>query len=254
MVAILMLTAAAAAMQSGAGVGEMITLAAGADEARCTSEAGLCWSMKPTDDGKGWNLHQQSGADRAERDFALLIPKHMNVSVWDKAITIPAMENGGRARGSCCGICRKTYNVFWRARWLKLYSLDNEYGSPILGDELLSVPISASKMIRACFSERDYKRRRNACHDEYNFDATLEVSPVSAPGWPTLRYVARADGFPGGASLDRDSSTDPPLKERDLERRADPACSFTRTAVYNPLTARYEFNSPSPDCSDYWDL
>jgi hypothetical protein len=45
------------------------------------------------------------------------------------------------------------------------------------------VPFSCSKMIRACFSERDYKTSRH-CHDEMN-------------GYLTIQFPARAGDVPG---------------------------------------------------------
>lgn len=261
MVAFLILASVVATAQP-ANTGKAIVLVAGQGGARCLPDQTLCWSIKPLDDGKGWMLHQQSGPNRAERDVALSIPKdddHSSVTLWSQVITAPAKDSDGSTPPSLLiGIVVETRTMYsgggGAARWLKLYSLDRQYGTPELGNEVLAVPISANKLIRACFSEQDYKRRRNACHDEYGFEATLDVVQGAAAGWPRLTYVAKADGFPDGASLDRDSTADRPLKKRDLVRAADPVCSFTRTATYNPLTERYEFDSPSPDCSDYWTL
>lgn len=116
---------------------------------------------------------------------------------------------------------------------------------------LLEVPLEGALMIRACFSEKDERRRRGACHDEYGFSASLTLAPGGAPGWPALRYASEAWGFPRGASRSRDSSERGPLRQADLVRQRDAACSITRVFLPDAGTGGYAPNAPLPDCSDY---
>jgi hypothetical protein len=58
------------------------------------------------------------------------------------------------------------------------------------------VTFSCSKLIRACFTEEDYKRRGNNCHDEYDGFLTLEYAASTSPGryaW-TAVWHERSDG------------------------------------------------------------
>jgi hypothetical protein len=43
------------------------------------------------------------------------------------------------------------------------------------------VPFSCSKLIRACFTPEDYRRKGKNCHDEYSGILTLKVSPSPSP-------------------------------------------------------------------------
>jgi len=105
-------------------------------------------------------------------------------------------------------------------------------------------------MIRACFSEKDMKDRLEACHDEYDFGATLAAAPAGADAFPTLSYRAVATAFPRTSRRSTDNS-EKPLERADLVRAQDPACTYDRILRYDPATARYEMDRPAPDCSDY---
>ena len=127
----------------------------------------------------------------------------------------------------------------------------------IVGDQarpVLEVDEGASKMIRACFSEKDMKDRRGACHDEYMFSATITLVPTTPAGMPVFRYVTNASDFPAGSSQDQDSSARGRLKKSDIRTVVDPECSYQRVIRLNPPTQRYEFDTPGPDCSDFTDL
>ncbi|HSD36384.1 MAG TPA: hypothetical protein VLC92_02680 [Rhodocyclaceae bacterium] len=117
--------------------------------------------------------------------------------------------------------------------------------------EVLSVPQSANVMIRACFGERDMKKRAGACHDEYNFDANLALTGKSAAGMPVLRYRSTATSFPGPVSRSRDSLAGRPLRKRDLVTFTDPQCSYQRLYRFAPEARSYVPDTPPPDCSNY---
>lgn len=117
--------------------------------------------------------------------------------------------------------------------------------------EVLSVPQSANVMIRACFSERDMKKRAGACHDEYTFDAIITLTGASAAGMPVLHYRSKATSFPGPVSRSKDSLAGRPLRERDIITVTDRQCSYQRLYRLTPKTRTYIPDAPLPDCSDY---
>ena len=117
--------------------------------------------------------------------------------------------------------------------------------------EVLSVPQSANVMIRACFSERDMKQRAGACHDEYNFNASLALTGASVAGMPVLRYHSKATSFPGPVSRSKDSLEGRPLRKRDIVTVTNSGCSYQRLYHFDPETRSYVPDTPPPDCSDY---
>lgn len=117
--------------------------------------------------------------------------------------------------------------------------------------KVLRVPQHASVMIRACFNELDMKRRAGACHDEYNFDATLTLVRKLKSGMPVFRYRSKATSFPGAVSRSKDSLAGRPLRKRDLITVTDPQCSYRRMYRFDPQARRYVADTPPPDCSNY---
>ncbi|MBC2670748.1 hypothetical protein ACFOON_12825 [Novosphingobium piscinae] len=115
----------------------------------------------------------------------------------------------------------------------------------------IDLPWDANALIRACFSEKDVRQRRGACHDEYGYAASLELAPGGTPGAPVLRYRALATSYPGAVSRGADSLAARPLRKGDLVRVTDPACTFTRLLRFDPATGRFTPEAPLPDCSDY---
>jgi hypothetical protein len=117
--------------------------------------------------------------------------------------------------------------------------------------EVLSVPLNADVMIRACFSEPDMKQRAGACHDEYSFNANLTLPGTSVAGMPVLRYRSKATSFPGPVSRSKDSLAGRPLRKRDIVTVTDPQCSYQRLYRFDPETRSYVSDTPPPDCSNY---
>lgn len=117
--------------------------------------------------------------------------------------------------------------------------------------EVLQVPLNADKLIRACFSEKDFKQRAGVCHDQYDFEAHLTTARGTQAGMPVLVYRSKATTFPGGISLSRDSLAAPPLRHRDIVRQVDPECSYQRTYRWDAKARTYVPNRAEPDCSDY---
>jgi len=115
--------------------------------------------------------------------------------------------------------------------------------------EILTVPMSGSLMIRACFGEEDMKQRAGACHDEYEFNAELKAEGDAFP--PRLTYASTATTFPGPVSRNEDSLAKPPLKPKDLVKAVDAECSVRRVFTFDPAANAYVPDAPLPDCGDY---
>lgn len=112
--------------------------------------------------------------------------------------------------------------------------------------EVLTVQTGYSAMIRACFTEEEY-RNRGACHDEYMLSGTIGLAPGTA-GRPRLALATRARSFPRGARAEEDRHR---LRRADLVWEPDPACSYQRTFAFNASSGRYEPDQPLPDCTTY---
>lgn len=115
--------------------------------------------------------------------------------------------------------------------------------------EILTVPLSGSLMIRACFGPETIKQRAGACHDEYEFAAELKAEGDAFP--PRLTYASTATTFPGPVSRNEDSLAKPPLKPKDLVKAVDAKCSVRRVFTFDPATNAYVPDAPLPDCGDY---
>jgi hypothetical protein len=137
---------------------------------------------------------------------------------------------------------------------LQLYQLgpniDGSMPEPINFGMILDVPLSGHKMIRACFSEMDLKKRRGMCHDEYDFDATLKLGKTMPGGAPQIIYQSKAITTPGSSRLSQDN-TERQLSVADLKPRKDGKCSYRRIYTYNGEFGSYFTPQQIPDCSDY---
>lgn len=127
---------------------------------------------------------------------------------------------------------------------LVLLRLESASAEPV---EVLTVQIGYSSMIRACFTEQDY-RSRGACHDEYVLAGTVSLAPTAAGGRPQLTLATRSRSFPRGARREEERRRIP---RRDLVWEADPACSYRRTFAFNAASGHYEPDTPLPECVTY---
>ncbi|MDG4719338.1 hypothetical protein [Thalassospira aquimaris] len=116
---------------------------------------------------------------------------------------------------------------------------------------VLSVPLGAMKMIRACFDEDDIQKRRDVCHDEYRFEADIRLENHGTAGLPDVLYTSTATAFPATVSLDQDSTQLPALRDEDLVERVDERCSFERVFRFDVTSGRYQPDAPLPACDDY---
>lgn len=116
---------------------------------------------------------------------------------------------------------------------------------------VLTVPIKANIIIRACFSKTDMEQRAGACHDEYNFKGRLSLDGRMEADIPILHYITEATSYPGSVSRDEDSLENPPLGKGDLITVTDSKCSFERFFRFRPAMDGYRSDEPLPDCSNY---
>ena len=119
---------------------------------------------------------------------------------------------------------------------------------------VLDLPLFASASIRACFDERDRRRRLDACSDEYGFMSGFELDTGNSSPTPALTVWTDATTYPGRRSRSEDSRERRALRRQDLTRWRDPACSYTRRYRFDPAAGRYLPETPVPACADYLDF
>lgn len=119
---------------------------------------------------------------------------------------------------------------------------------------VLTVPWDSGSMIRACFSEKDYRDRRGACHDEYQYSPEIEAKGADAAGYPVLEYRVKSTSYPGTVSRSADSLIKGRLRKKDLVHVEKADCSFTRTFRYDPQAKHYVPDAPLPECGNFTDL
>lgn len=140
------------------------------------------------------------------------------------------------------------------ATWLQLYQLspttDGSMPQPINFGTVLNVPLRGAKLIRACFGDEAYEKRRGACHDEYDFNAELKLGKTMPDGQPQIIYQSIATAAPGTSRLSNDNSRRR-LSAADLKPRRDRKCSYRRIYAFNGELGMYFAAKPAPDCSDF---
>lgn len=119
---------------------------------------------------------------------------------------------------------------------------------------VLDLPLLGSASIRACFDERDRRRRLDACSDDYSFVSGFELATDNASPTPALDVRTDATTYPGRRSRNEDSSEGRRLRPQDLTRWRDPVCSYTRRYRFDPAAGRYLPDRPVPPCADYLDF
>jgi hypothetical protein len=209
-----------------------------------------------TSDGV-WCVEAAEGAPAiaqrvAEDDVQTFItlPAEEGRGVWPNLIRYTVAEGG---EGVVVGFTQTQSTMYsgggGAATHLALYALG---AMPTTAPSPAFVaPLSAALNIRACFSEADVQKRREACSDDYSFAATLAIAGENAGGPPPLTLTTEASTFPGQLSRTSDSTQAPPLSEGDLVRWTDPACSYTRTLTFDEASGTYAPNDALPACSDY---
>jgi hypothetical protein len=216
---------------------------------RCTP--GREWCAQLVRDGESWRLAliERGGANGAGRRIAFEPPDRdvgePFFAVWphlirdaDGAVTIGLLA--GRRTGFSGGGAMATRLILVRV----------EPGASA-ATAVLTVPVQGSAMIRACFSEEDMRRRRQACQDDYEFVGTLALAPGAADRPPRLLFETRARTYPGDVTRWEDSAERPRLQRRDLVWANHAGCSYRRTFGFDPAAGRYVADSALPDCSQF---
>ena len=238
----------------------MIDLTAGPQGQYCLPD-GSCLSVRPApaagDAPLRLVIHYPAAQRRADAvlDLPVTAEGDATVALWPHAIMLPSDTARGETRRAI-GVIVTTNSMYSGGggsggRLHLLAFATGRGGQPRLDGELLASGWDSSLSIRACFSEQEARKRRGACHDEYEFNATLAPAPQPGDAVPSLRITTVATAFPRTARRNRDSSDAPPLTRADLTQWRDPDCSYTRLLRYNHGTRRYEMDRPAPDCSAY---
>ena len=215
----------------------------------CTADRSWCAALSREDEGAPWRLDLFEG-DGAPRRFDLpgqgadavgfgLLPRLFREAGGAVLIAVERSRSTGFSGGGAGAI----HLVLVRAE---------PAGGPVA--ELMDLPYIGHATIRACFSERDRRRRRDACLDEYELAGNFQLDPSTAEGRPRFVLTAQARTFPGRRSRLADSTAAPRLRRSDLVWAPDPACSYRRLIAFDPAAGRYLPDRPLPDCPDYFDF
>ena len=132
---------------------------------------------------------------------------------------------------------------------LWLYKIDNAGTSGVAGSQVMSLLHQSGQLIRACFNDRDARKRRGACHDETQVETTLILDTENTGAMPRLIYRTAARTWPGAIPRLSPEETPDRLRKSDLVWSSDPECSYARGLWWNPATSRYAFDNPVPDCN-----
>jgi hypothetical protein len=214
----------------------------------CTADAKWCAEISRDVDSDESELHVFKGLPPSDQPLihALTKTDDEDFALWPKIIRLAdgglmiGVEHQARTSYSGGGGSASTLEL------IRVNLADPEAGKTVL-----TLPIAASLMIRACFSEKDQDLRRGACHDEYGFGAELALDPKTAAGPPRLVVETEATAFPAGSSRDGDSTTRGRLRKSDLVTAHDPVCSYRRIMTLDPKTDVYAPDTPAPNCEAY---
>lgn len=176
------------------------------------------------------------------------------VSAWPMFISLPD-EEAGETYSWLLGIQQQRSQGYSGGgasdQWVHLFRVDNPGADDGRARPVLSLPLAADKLIRACFSETDQASRRNVCHDSYKFEALLHIDTSHRGDWPVLLYQSHAVAQPGLLTTQR-QLPDRALTAEEAAEAQDSACSVSRSIRYNSFSLRYEMDAPAPDCGDYF--
>jgi hypothetical protein len=207
-------------------------------DAWCTGDGVWC----ATPDGAGV---QMTRGGQAAGSLAVGEPGEGNAwEVWPVIVRV-----GRNDDGALVGVAFSTRAMYsgggGESTQIYLYNVSGG-----VANEAVRIPLSASKMIRACFAETDQERRGGACHDEYSFVTRISLDEGVAEGAPRIMLETAAGAFPSGAAVNNDSAEEPPLTQADLVWSQDATCSYRRTYTRG-ADGIYAPDQPLPACADY---
>ena len=252
--------------QAGNRLEALIAESTDADARRCTADKQFCVRILRDESYDSTPLIQidYAGANPATYDFTLPDPRRDDETPWWPRVSAVLWPRVLRLAGDQSTILVGAgYSEQWgysggggSALELRLFRVSRK-GDTFRAREVLSVPIEGSLMIRACFSGESKQEAARylfgACHDLYDFNATLGLDRTVKSGFPRLVYQTRATSFPGKVSRNKDSLAMPPLRKRDVVTVVDPHCTYKRTFQLKKITGVYVPDKPLPDCGNYLD-
>lgn len=224
---------------------------------RCMPKTRLCFSMNETNSAGQPMLRVRGFAAGTEGDqsFPVEVGSDLkgDVDVWTLGVLrIPHEESDAAGESMLVGVTVRERNAYSGGaasrETLWLYRLDNAGTGHATMQEVLSVPLSASQSIRACFNEKDEKARHNACLDETGVDAMLVLDKDNAEPMPRFIYRVRTGSYPSDIPFRAPEHLPKQLTKKDLVTKEHPVCSYERKVAWNPATARFEFDKPAPEC------
>lgn len=175
--------------------------------------------------------------------------RNIQLALWPHVLTL-----ADTAQGALLGVEENASAMYSgggaNASTLHLYRIYPN-GKDMALREVLALPTFGNELIRACFSDQDYRERRGACHDESEFSSRISLDNQVMAGFPRLIYQTRATSFPGNISPMSDSRSRPARKTRSLVTVVDAECTFRRTISFNAITGVYAPDKPLPDCGQY---
>lgn len=217
---------------------------------RCNAERDLCLRARREGESGPWSLEirDEPSADRAAPDRRIRLPAGDDpgselYDIWPHLVheASGAMLIGVaryRRAGFSGGGASMTE--------LFLLRLPAGGGEP---EQVLSVQSGYTATIRACFSEADYRRLGDACHQQLELAATLTLEPSASAGRPRFALAATARNFPRGSRVEGWELR--PVRRADRAWENDPACSYRRVFSFDAANGRYAPDQPLPDCSTY---
>lgn len=217
---------------------------------RCNAERDFCLRARREGESGPWvlEIHDEPSADAAAPERRLPLPAGEDpdselYQIWPHLIAeasgamLIGVERYRRA-GFSGGGAGMTQLVL-----LRLPSGGGE------AEQVLSVQTGYTATIRACFSEADYRRLRDACHQQLEFSALLGLEPAASGSRPRFSFTAAARAFPRGSLVEGWEIH--PLRRADRVWERDPACSYRRIFAFDDASGRYAPDRPLPDCSTY---
>ena len=200
------------------------------DNAWCVAPSGEFFNMR---DGSSMVVTGATREEETQSTWPFAIRRANGHVIMGIVFTTSEMYSGGGATASV----------------ITLYDIapGQDAATPVV-----SLPDGGSASIRACFDEGDRRARREACSDEYEMSASINLDATNTGAWPRFIFATDAWTYPGHVSRSEDSTAAPPLTRADLVWVRDETCTYRRVLTFAPGAGGYAPDQPLPECSDYF--